>query len=190
MAYQEFNGIRFYRNETTGYWERARGVPRKMHVYVWEYYNGRKLPDGYVIHHIDFDKGNNTLENLRLMTASEHSRLHADGEFKGQQKAKEWHRSNAGRALHSSNGYVTSERWPVRTFKCEQCGREFTVKTPKADLRFCCSACKSAWRRDSGVDNEVRRCVVCGREFSVNKYRKILCCSRQCAAAFRRNKKH
>ena len=56
MAYQEFNGIRFYFDKNTGYWARARGVPRKMHVYVWEFYFG-KLPDGYCIHHKDGDKG-------------------------------------------------------------------------------------------------------------------------------------
>lgn len=160
-----------------------------MHVYVWEFFNNRKLPDGYCIHHIDFDKGNNSIENLQLLTLSEHAQLHATDGFRGQDKAKLWHKSKEGHAHHTKNGYITSSKWEERIFICEQCGKTFSVKTPKRDLRFCCDACKSAWRRASGVDNEVRTCVVCGKDFEVNKYAKTFCCSRECAAAFRRGKK-
>ena len=36
-----------------------------------------ELPTGYVVHHIDEDKQNNSIKNLQLMTVSEHMRLHA-----------------------------------------------------------------------------------------------------------------
>lgn len=35
-----------------------------------------ELPAGFVVHHIDFNKQNNTLGNLALMTISAHSKLH------------------------------------------------------------------------------------------------------------------
>ena len=191
MAYQEFNGVRFYLNSSTGYWERARGVPRKMHVYVWEFYFG-KLPDGYCIHHKDGDKGNNDIENLQLMTFKEHASLHAQKSDHTAfvEKSRGWHKTDVAREVSRQNGYATSAEWPTRTYTCEYCGATFEVKSPRTDYRFCSNKCKSAWRRQSGVDDEHRTCVVCGGEFVVNKYSKTLCCSRKCSSAFRRNKKH
>jgi hypothetical protein len=34
------------------------------------------VPRGYVIHHKDGDKTNNSMDNLELMTQSEHTRFH------------------------------------------------------------------------------------------------------------------
>ena len=45
------------------------------HRYIWEQYNGQ-IPEGYVIHHIDEDKSNNNIENLRMMLCGDHSILH------------------------------------------------------------------------------------------------------------------
>lgn len=56
---------------------------------------GRKLSKEEVVHHIDGNKTNNSLDNLQLMTRSEHSSHHAKenyksrkinnkGQFKGQ----------------------------------------------------------------------------------------------------------
>lgn len=36
-----------------------------------------ELPKGYVVHHIDFDKTNNDINNLALMTISAHGKLHS-----------------------------------------------------------------------------------------------------------------
>jgi len=36
-----------------------------------------KIPDGYLVHHIDFNHTSNNPENLTIMTLSEHARLHA-----------------------------------------------------------------------------------------------------------------
>lgn len=49
--------------------------PVYYHIYVWEQVNGKK-PKGYVIHHIDEDKSNNDISNLKMMTISEHAKLH------------------------------------------------------------------------------------------------------------------
>lgn len=50
----------------------------KKHRHIMENYLGRKLKATEVVHHIDGDGLNNNIENLEVMTKSEHSRHHAD----------------------------------------------------------------------------------------------------------------
>lgn len=46
------------------------------HVYVMYKHIGRTLEKGECVHHIDRDRTNNNIENLQLMTQSEHMTLH------------------------------------------------------------------------------------------------------------------
>lgn len=43
---------------------------------VWIVFNG-PIPKGYVIHHVDCNKKNDRLDNLMMLTISEHSKWHA-----------------------------------------------------------------------------------------------------------------
>ena len=45
------------------------------HRLVYEYFVG-EIPKGYVIHHLDCNRLNNNVTNLKMMTASEHQKLH------------------------------------------------------------------------------------------------------------------
>ena len=58
------------------------GKPIKEHRHIMETKLGRKLKDTEIVHHIDGDKTNNNINNLCLMTAKEHSRLHREKEIK------------------------------------------------------------------------------------------------------------
>jgi len=49
---------------------------RHMHRVMAEQKLGRPLAPGEIVHHKDGDKWNNDLDNLEVMTQSEHARLH------------------------------------------------------------------------------------------------------------------
>ncbi len=49
----------------------------REHVLVVEKHLGRSLRKGEVVHHIDGDKSNNSLDNLDLCTVAEHNSCHA-----------------------------------------------------------------------------------------------------------------
>jgi hypothetical protein len=50
---------------------------RFVHIVVMETHIGRRLLKHEVVHHIDGNKQNNLIENLQLMSRSEHCSLHA-----------------------------------------------------------------------------------------------------------------
>lgn len=52
------------------------GKMRLAHHILWEEASG-PIPEGYEIHHIDENKKNNDLENLKLLSVSDHQRTHS-----------------------------------------------------------------------------------------------------------------
>ncbi|MDW3782140.1 HNH endonuclease signature motif containing protein [Staphylococcus saprophyticus] len=203
MKYQYFNGVKFTRDDKTGYYLNST-IRKRMHRYVWEYYYG-EIPKGYQIHHLDHDKSNNDISNLQPMIHGEHASLHAMKRAKehydemienlntnARPKANEWHKSSEGSEWHKKHYENTKDKLHSKyKFECEQCGNEFVGVNNGAN-RFCSNKCKSKWRRDNGLDDEIRECVYCGKSFAVNKYRNTRTCSRSCAnrqrAKVRKNK--
>jgi hypothetical protein len=191
--YAYVDGLRFCRDEKTGYYLNS-VLHKRLHRYVYESVYG-EIPDGYQVHHTDHDKNNNEPDNLELLTKSEHMQRHGNelSEEERQRRrnnmianaipaAASWHGSDIGRAWHKHHYEITGESLHSRIKRiCKQCGETFdgTQNTKNA---FCSNACKSAWRRQSGIDNQERKCIVCGSQFTVNKYAKTLCCSNSCAS--------
>lgn len=190
---QHYNGLHFTRDDGTGYYLNST-IRERMHRYVWKVCNG-EIPEGYEIHHIDHDKSNNDISNLELLEANEHRAHHARiqgiknvesgflEEIRGM--TKEWHASEDGKKWHSEHyERCKGKLHAKKKFTCEQCGSEFEAEIT-GNNRFCSNGCKSAWRRDSGIDNEERDCVICGDKFVVNKYKKTKTCSRKCGSKLR-----
>lgn len=74
----EFNGMYFRKDAKTGYFlgtRKYQGRRKRLHVVVWEYFNG-PVPAGVHVHHLDKDKNNNEIENLALMDSRQHSIYH------------------------------------------------------------------------------------------------------------------
>jgi len=57
---------------TSTRWRSTRAASRK----VWERHNELPIPPGHHIHHKDGDPTNTKLDNLQLMSATEHIKLH------------------------------------------------------------------------------------------------------------------
>ena len=49
---------------------------KRLHVAMWEQAAGREVPPGCVIHHLDWDKSHNTIDNLVCVTTWEHNMIH------------------------------------------------------------------------------------------------------------------
>lgn len=199
--HQEYNGMVFTLDDTTGYYLAAR--PRKgetrrlrMHEYVWTCVHG-VIPKGYHIHHKDHDKSNNTIENLELLIAHDHLSMHMKDRDVNEMRrimndyarpaACLWHKSDAGREWHSKMSKESWEKKEPIEYTCSYCGKRFKTKNSysKTSNTFCSNNCKSAFRRKSGVDNVERICVICGEKFSVNRYSKKCTCSPECSGALR-----
>jgi len=184
-------GRYFRRDKKTGYYLASKtfnGVRKRLHVFIWEYFNGA-IPKGYQIHHKDHNKYNNEISNLELLPKEEHTRRHIDEMTEEERKSKadnlnaharpkacEWHKSDKGREWHRKHYEEYKEELHKRIEKqCVVCNKTFlTYKKGK----FCSNNCKSAYRRASQVDNVERECICCGETFITNKYSKRKYCEK------------
>lgn len=71
-----YMGKKYAREEATGYYVCTSGSRKRLHVAMWEHEHGMEVPPGCVIHHLDWNKNNNVIENLVCLTIEEHERVH------------------------------------------------------------------------------------------------------------------
>ena len=189
-----YNGYKFNKDKRTGYYlstSPINGRRRRLHRYVWETENGRRVPVGYDVHHVDKNKDNNDISNLVILTRSEHQSEHqhimSEDEIKARAervvkymipKAIEWHKSEEGRKWHVQHGRDVAKKLAPVKHTCTFCGKEYLTKNRyrNGQNTFCSNKCKSAYRRALGVDNTERKCKYCGKIYSTNKYSPALYC--------------
>lgn len=147
------------------------------------------------VHHIDGDKSNNDISNLKCINVRKHRKYHGQNMSdehkekvrqnmnKAILKAPMWHRSDEGHEWHSQQSKEQWKNKKAKKYVCSFCGKGFESLNSYSDKSniFCSNNCKSAFRRKSGVDNETRKCEYCGKEFTVNKYAKTRFCSTECS---------
>lgn len=191
-SHQEHFSRKFYQDKKTGYWI-STDYPRiRAHQWVWLSIH-KIIPKGYHIHHVNDDKSDNRIDNLELIKAGRHMSIHMQKPERKEQSrklvekirplTKAWHASEEGREWHKAHGILG---WLAREsikITCKQCGKEAETKTYHQE--FCSNACKSAWRRSAKLDNVSRKCPICYKDFSCNKYSKTKTCSKSCSAKFR-----
>lgn len=155
------DGLKFKKDAHTNYFlstSRIGKTRKRLHRYMWEKYNG-SIPKGYEIHHIDFDKNNNEIYNLKLVSNKEHRDIHAKALTKEQKekyiinllknavpKAKDWHKSKEGSEWHSKHASEQMKNRKYKQFNCLNCGKEFFSKAIQG-AKFCCNNCKASYRR-------------------------------------------
>lgn len=183
-GYAYVDGYKFKKDKRKGYYLSSVNIGKKrkyLHIYIWEKYNGR-IPKGYEIHHIDHNKENNEINNLKMLLKSEHRKLHSKELTKEQKekkiknfnekvrpKAIEWHKSDKAKEFHKNQYKNSLGKLKLEKMICLNCNKEY-YSINHNNNKFCSNNCKSAYRRKIGVDNVGRKCVRCGKEFKVNKY--------------------
>lgn len=66
-----------------------KGKKESLHLIIWEAFNG-KIPEGAVIDHIDGNRANNALSNLRLVSQSENIKNSHENGHEGDVKVKQY----------------------------------------------------------------------------------------------------
>lgn len=160
-----------------------------LHRAIWEHYSGKKIPQGYEVHHIDGNALNNKYENLVCLSKKEHIDLHiSQGDWHttvptplAREKAAEWHRSDEGRKWHSEKALKAWRDVKLKLLNCIFCGSEYT--TPFADTMYCSESCGKKFR---ARDGQKRYCISCSGDITQLDARTKYC-SKECKATFRRN---
>ena len=188
--YKYYHNIKFTLDEKSGYYQNS-AIHKSLHRFVWEENNG-VIPNGYEIHHIDFNKSNNHISNLIMLSKKEHLEIHSKSLTDEQRqfrrnnmnnivrpKAIEWHKSDKGREWHKKHYQeCLKDSKPKIKRVCAFCNSEFIGYS---NSNYCSNKCKSAQRRKSGKDKITVKCIICGNEFTTNKYRPAKTCSKSCA---------
>ena len=161
---QYFNGRIYNRDKRTGKYTLT--IDEKfhyLHIDVWTFYNGEP-PEGYDIHHNTrkedgtFDVNRNNIEDLLLLTKSEHSTLHLKN-----RPFIEYHCINCGSSfkskapnakyccLHCRNEYHRHSDNNLVERECIVCSKKFMTNQNRPTLT-CTKECryKLIWQRIRG----------------------------------------
>lgn len=113
---------------------------------------------GKEVHHIDGNKDNNEIKNLKIISKSEHARHH-----------------------------LISTRIKTKKI-CEWCRKEYETYINKSRFCSSKCDHKWRYHNERKLQLDTRICKNCGKEFTCNKYKPTKFCSLSCATKFRYKK--
>lgn len=119
--------------------------------------NKKVLNPNLDVHHIDKNKLNNNVDNLKILTRSDHAKIH-QGE------------------KHKNNSVIKI---------CQSCGNEYSViKSRENTSKFCSKECANNYRNKDRIKLE---CPICHKVFLISKNEKNrTCCSVECSNKLRK----
>lgn len=128
----------------------------RLHRAVYRHYFG-EIPQGYHVHHVDGDVQNNSPENLILLPASEHARLHMSEESRKSKQAevgrtgwesldakrREWAKTPEGKRWYKEHWKesIGKSMTPIEK-ECAHCHGKFVTTSHRSNARFCSNNCK------------------------------------------------
>ena len=189
-THQRFNGVTYSKTKTGHY-----ATHSLIHREVWIYSNG-EIPDGFQIHHCDFNPSNNSIMNLKPMTHAAHRKLHngtpiiekicpaCNKPFFVKQTSKQICCSIAcANAIkpHKQISYIEKI--------CPICGKNFVVPYELRKQKSCSKTCANKLRSIALKSPVKKICPICKKHFEITKNPKQICCSLSCAAKLRFQKK-
>lgn len=151
--HQSFLGISFRKRKGGHYFNPMMSIYRL----VWIYYRG-ELPPHAIIHHIDENKANNDIENLRSMEVSAHMKLHRRAD------------KNDSNLFVCQRCGVTFESIANRAMYCSTCRkkRQRERQRKKDEHKRLDEETKrlnEATRRIESIAGGIRTCPICNRLF-------------------------
>lgn len=181
--YRTYFGKRFYQQKD-GYW--VNSMPIHAQRWVWINCNGA-IPDGMDVHHKDGDKSNNEIENLELLSRSDHLKRHwAEGRYDLIQRreqlkeARKWLKTPEGRKKQSIG---SKESWNKKKLNpyiktCLGCDKSF--ETYQKWAKCCDQKCYMRYRRKNRIGFVNKKCWICGNIFFSEKHCRIRTCGKEC----------
>lgn len=115
VTYKLMGAKRYYLSQSKT--DAGRKGAKGLHVAIWEFYNHKKVPSGYCIHHKDGNPFNNDIRNLKCISSHIHFSEHGKNNWENKEyckrgekqldeareKAAAWHKSPEGLKWHQEN---------------------------------------------------------------------------------------
>lgn len=187
-----FNGVKYFLACRGKYYlssKRECGFSIGLHVAKYEHYHGVKVPKGMIVHHKDGDTHNDEKDNLELISAKDHSKIHGQkGNLKSLEKAREvaklWHSSDEGIEFHKEHGKNFWKNRKPKLVKCDNCGIEHETLNKK-DHNYCSTKCQQRFYKKHKINYVKKVCPICGGDYWHYKSKKIDTCGKKCAYKLR-----
>lgn len=172
-----FQGIPYYIGD--GYYRNYQG--QLLHRVIWSHHYG-EIPKGMNIHHIDHNPLNNDINNLVMMTLSEHRSHHFhESVSKGNKKILAF--IEDAKARNKSLAGTLRQKSPAI---CSWCGKTYEADLQHIRLNLCSNSCRKKSYRASGMDSCTYACVICGTDFIASKCKVTKTCGPACLSQLRK----